>query len=73
VIRKSGKPLDPQKYGNTPAEHARMAKKLGKMPGIAVCMESTGIYYFDLAVALHDAGIKVMAINPKVSHSFAKC
>ncbi len=72
VIRKNGKPLDPQKYGNTRAEHARMAKKLGKMAGIKMCMEATGVYHFDLAVALHDAGIKVMVINPKVSHNFAK-
>jgi transposase len=37
-----------------------------------VCIEATGIYHFDLAIALHDAGIKVMVINPKASHNFAK-
>ena len=72
VVRKNGKPFDPQKYANTRADHARMAKKLGKLPGVIVCMEATGIYHFDLAVALHDAGIKVMVVNPKVSHNFAK-
>lgn len=72
VIRKNGKPFDPQKYGNTRTEHARMVKKLVKMSGITVCMEATGIYHFDLAIALHDAGIRVMVINPKVSHNFAK-
>ena len=72
VIRKNGKPFDPQKYANTPADHARMAKKLGKLPGVVVCIEATGIYHFDLAVALHDAGIKAMVVNPKVSHNFAK-
>lgn len=72
VIRKDGKPFDPQKYANTRADHARMAKKLGKLPGVVACMEATGIYHFDLAVALHDAGIKVMVVNPKVSHNFAK-
>ena len=72
VIRKNGKPFDPQKYSNTRAEHARMVKKLSKLPGVIVCMEATGIYHFDLAIALHDAGIKVMVINPKVSHNFAK-
>jgi transposase len=72
VVRKNGKPFDPQKYGNTRAEHARMIKKLTKLSGIIVCMEATGVYHFDLAIALHDAGLKVMVINPKVSHNFAK-
>jgi len=72
VVRKNGKPFDPQKYANTHADHARMAKKLGKLPGVIVCMEATGVYHFDLAIALHDAGIKVMVVNPKVSHNFAK-
>uniref|UniRef100_UPI00398A20E0 IS110 family transposase n=1 Tax=Methyloglobulus sp. TaxID=2518622 RepID=UPI00398A20E0 len=72
VVRKDGKPSDPQKYANTRADHARMIKKLGKSTGIVVCIEATGIYHFDLAVALYDARIKVMVINPKVSHNFAK-
>ena len=72
LVRKNGKPLDPQKYANTRADHARMVKKLGKLPGVIVCMEATGAYHFDLAIALHDAGIKVMVVNPKVSHNFAK-
>lgn len=72
VIRKNGKPFDPQKYTNTRADHARMVKKLSKLPGIIVCIEATGIYHFDLAIALHDAGVKVMVINPKASHNFAK-
>lgn len=72
VIRKNGKPFNPQKYANTGADHARMVKKLSKLPGIIVCMEATGAYHFDLAIALHDAGIKIMVINPKVSHNFAK-
>jgi transposase len=72
VIRKNGKSFDPQKYSNSRADHARMAKKLIKLPGIIVCIEATGIYHFDLAVALYDAGVKTMVINPKVSHNFAK-
>lgn len=72
VLRKNGKPFDPQKYSNTRADHARMVKKLSKLPDVIVCMEATGIYHFDLAIALHDAGVKTMVINPKVSHNFAK-
>jgi transposase len=46
--------------------------KLVKLPGVIVCMEATGVYHFDLAVALHDTGVLVMVINPKSSHNFAK-
>jgi transposase len=72
VIRKNGKPFDPQKFANTPADRARLVKKLIKLPGIIVCMEATGVYHFDLAIALHDAGVLLMVVNPKASHNFAK-
>jgi transposase len=72
IIRKNGKPFDPQKFTNTPADRARLVKKLAKLPGIIVCLEATGVYHFDLAIALHDAGALLMVINPKASHNFAK-
>jgi transposase len=46
--------------------------KLLKLPVIIVCLEATGIYHFDLAIALHDAGVLLMVVNPKSSHNFAK-
>jgi transposase len=49
VIRKNNKPFDPQKFTNTPADRARLVKKLAKLPGIIVCLEATGIYHFDWA------------------------
>lgn len=72
VIHKNGKPFDPQKFANTPADRTRLVKRLVKLPGIIVCLEATGIYHFDLAIALHDAGILLMVVNPKASHNFAK-
>jgi transposase len=72
VIRKNGKSFDPQKFTNTPVDRARLVKKLVKLPGILVCLEATGIYHFDLAIALHDAGVSIMVINPKAAHHFAK-
>ena len=47
VIRKNGKPFDPQKFANTPADRDRLVKKLVKLPGIIVCLEATGVYHFD--------------------------
>jgi transposase len=72
VIRKNGKPFDPQKFTNTPADRTRLVKKLVKLPGITVCLEATGVYHFDLAIALHDAGVLLMVVNPKAAHNFAK-
>jgi len=72
VIRKNGKPFDPQKFTNTPADRIRLVKKLVKLPGIIVCLEATGIYHFDLSLALHDAGVLLMVVNPKAAHNFAK-
>lgn len=38
-----------------------------------MCIEATGIYHFDLAVALSRAeNIEVMVLNPRASHHFAK-
>jgi transposase len=72
ALRKNGKSLDPHKFANTPADRARLVKKLVKVPGPIVCLEATGGYHFDLALALHDAGVSLMVINPKASHNFAK-
>jgi transposase len=72
VIRKNGKPFNPQKFANTPADRARLVQKLVKLPGIIVCLEATGIYHFDLSLALHDAGVLLMVVNPKAAHNFAK-
>ena len=72
VIRKGGKSLDPQTFTNTPSGRAQLTKKLVKLPDIKTCLEATGIYHFDLAIALHDAGVPIMVVNPKASHNFAK-
>jgi len=72
VIRKNGTSCKPQKFANTPVVHVRLAEKLSKLPGIIVCLEATGVYHFDLSIALHDAGVALMVVNPKASHNFAK-
>jgi transposase len=72
VIRKNGKSFDPQTFANTPSGRIQWVKKLIKLPGIIACLEATGIYHFDLGVALHNAGVLLMVVNPKTSHNFAK-
>ena len=72
VIRKNSKSLNPQTFSNLPGDRTRLVNKLAKLSGIIVCLEATGIYHFDLSLALHDAGVLLMVINPKASHNFAK-
>ncbi len=41
VLRKNGKPSNPQTFANTSAGHASLIKKLCKLSGIIICMEAT--------------------------------
>jgi len=72
VIRHNAVSLKAQTFANTPAERQRLLKRLSTFPGVTVCLEATGVYYLDLALALADAGVRLMVLNPKASHNFAK-
>jgi transposase len=72
AIRRQGTPYLTQTFMNTPADRTRLLKKLARFPGIIVCVEATGVYHIDLSVALHDAGVALMVVNPKATHHFAK-
>jgi transposase len=68
-----GKAGKAKTFENTPAGHHAIIELLVKLKGEAkVCLEATGVYHFDLAVALSRAGIEVMVINPRSAHNFAK-
>ena len=69
VVRKNSVSTKAQSFANTPAGHQQLVKAL---KGARVCMEATGVYYVDLAVRLHDAGIALSVINPRAAHNFAK-
>ncbi len=72
VIRKNAVSMKAQAFANTPADRQRLVKRLSKFPGVTVCLETTGVYHLDLALALADAGVHLMVLNPKASHNFAK-
>ena len=74
VISVKGKVRQAKTFENTASGHKAIVQLLSKLPGeTSVCLEATGIYHFDLAVALsRTEGIEVMVINPKASHNFAK-
>ncbi len=72
VIRKNAVSMKGQKFANTPADRLRLVKRLSRFPDITVCLEATGVYHFDLALTLADAGVRLMVLNPKAAHHFAK-
>ena len=72
VLRNNAVSMKARTFANTPADRQRLLKRLSKFPGVTVCLEATGVYYLDLALALTDAGVRLMVLNPKASHNFAK-
>ncbi|HEX3553821.1 MAG TPA: IS110 family transposase [Thermoanaerobaculia bacterium] len=59
---------------NTPTGHQQLIKRLRHKGSTArVCLEWTGNYSLDLALALHHApNLEVMVVNPKAAHNFAE-
>lgn len=71
VIRKNNRSLKVEQFKQTPQGHEKAVKRLQAQSPSLIVMEATGIYYFDLAVALVKAGLPVSVINPKSFHHFA--
>lgn len=61
--------------GNASKDHQQLIKRLSK-PGrrnVRVCLESTGVYHLDLALALFWApGFEVMVVPPRAARHFAE-
>jgi transposase len=72
LIRKNAVSMKAQAFANTRTDRQRLLKRLSRFPGVTVCLEATGVYHVDLALALADAGVRLMVLNPKSSHNFAK-
>jgi transposase len=59
-------------FENTTAAHAKLVRWLKKRSKkMRVVLEATGTYSFDLALALHAAGIEIMVANPRAARKFA--
>ena len=74
VVRRKGKAYKPRRFSNNAEGHKQIvnalspAKKQGR-----ICLEATGVYHFDLAVALSSCpGFEVMVVNPRASRHFAR-
>lgn len=58
---------------NTPQGHLQLCSKLTRpSSALRVCLEATGNYSLDIAVALHQHGIAVMVLNPRAAKDFGR-
>jgi transposase len=74
IQRRCGEVLSQREFANSNAGHrqAIIWMKHGAK-GARVCLEATGIYHLQLALALDRApGIEVMVVNPRASRRFAE-
>ena len=60
-------------FDNDRKGHKKLLKFITKYKGEArICLEATGVYYFEAALFLHEASnAEVMVANPKAIHHFA--
>jgi transposase len=74
IERRCGEMLSQREFSNSPAGHRQAVAWLQRgAEGAHVCLEATGIYHLQLALALNRAaGIEVMVINPRAGRRFAE-
>jgi len=71
VIRHKEKNQKARTFNNTPEGHAKIVKTLSAQKGeLKICLEATGIYHFDLSVALSHANLSLMVVNPKAAKHY---
>lgn len=59
-----------RRFDNGSAAHGALILWLNQLAPVRVVCEATGVYHFDLAYALHHAGIAVMVVNPRRAKQF---
>ena len=68
-----GKVSNAKQFENDSTGYKKLIKHLSKKSITHVCLEATGHYHLDLALALNKPSkIKLMVINPRVAHNFSK-
>ncbi|MCH8945042.1 MAG: transposase [Proteobacteria bacterium] len=74
IERRCGKVLSQHEFSNSKAGHSQAIAWVQRgAEGARVCLEATGIYHLQLALALDRApGIEVMVINPRAGRRFAE-
>lgn len=70
--RKAGRLAGRDSFEQTAKGHTALVARLKRLAPERVVLEATGVYYLDVALAMHEAGLPVAVINPKSFHHFAK-
>lgn len=72
VIRTDEKNAKVEDFANTPSGHQALLIRLTQAGVARVCLEATGAYHLDLALALDAGGLALMVVNPKAAKRFAE-
>ena len=74
AMQRDGQRLPLARFANTVGGHTQFIRWVTKGARAArVCLEATGIYSLEFALALHGAkGIEVMVVNPRAIKDFAR-
>ena len=73
VSRDSGNSGRAKTFANTVQGHQTIGKLLSCRGAVRVCLEATGSYHLDLAVALSEQpDVEVMVVNPKAAKRFGE-
>jgi len=72
AINREGRIGKLYEFKNTAPGHVALVRVVRNAHVSRVCLEATGLYHPDLALALDDAGREVMVINPKAAKRFAE-
>jgi len=72
AINREGRTGKPREFKNSAEGHRALIRALRKAQVSRVCLKATGLYHLDLALALDDAGLALMVINPKAAKRFAE-
>jgi len=73
VVRKKAKPSKPQTFENSAKGHQALCRQLHGRRPVQVCLEATGVYHLDAAVALSLVpNVQLMVVNPKAAKRFAE-
>src|SRR5271155_401637 len=74
MMKRAGQPLPLATFANTAAGHKKFIRwaTKGARP-VRVCLEATGIYSLEFALALHHAkNVEVMVVNPRAIKDFVR-
>src|SRR6202022_2862644 len=74
MMKRAGQPLPLATFANTAAGHKKFIRWATKGARSArVCLEATGIYSLEFALALHHAkNVEVMVVNPRAIKDFVR-